>query len=147
MGHSIVAIDGNGFQTKDHWLELWLRMLALHLQPLLPRAWDEATERELRLHELRDIWLLYTDQPQNGCVMAAEERIVEHDDVRCAVLEAARLVLEKLRASGPVIDRARLDFVIRDHGWLRDPPTEPVIRVGEAFVRLLEGEADGFEHV
>ncbi len=68
MGTSFVTItddntgDEPGFWMRDEMLELWLRLLSLHLPEPFPAEGNSAT------HEIRNKWMLASRGYFNGCV-------------------------------------------------------------------------------
>lgn len=51
MGTSFVSINDKGFWMQDSVLELWLRLLALHIK-------DPSKDEEVVVRRIRDNWLL-----------------------------------------------------------------------------------------
>jgi hypothetical protein len=66
MGTTFVEIDGDkGFWMRDHVLQLWLRLLAVHLKD--PVCSDDPSVAS-KIRQIRDQWLLVSRGGFAGCV-------------------------------------------------------------------------------
>ena len=140
MGRTFVTItEGNignevGFWMRDPMLELWLRLLSLHLPD------PDVTGHNRAAAEIRNRWLLASRGYFNGCV--------PHDmEYACATAEGCHVVRHAVNSLVNVLDHndAPLDantlnllgiegmqFVSIERERLRD--------IGRAFLDLLDGK-------
>jgi hypothetical protein len=79
MGTSFVEIDEKGFWMQDSVLELWLRLLALHI--------DDPVEGSIG-REIRDRWLLASRGYFVGCIPIALDKAVEAEEGKKIVSSA-----------------------------------------------------------
>ena len=80
MGSSFVEVNERGFWMRDWLLELWLRLLALHLK-------DPTKEHPLN-REIRDRWLLASRGYFNGCVPVELNNAISTPLARELIIEA-----------------------------------------------------------
>ena len=91
MGTTFVNIGERGFWMRDGILELWLRLLSLHLPE--PTSQDRTTSRLL---PIRDRWLLASRGYFNGCVPVDLAEAVGDAEGRQVVVEGIRSLLDAL---------------------------------------------------
>lgn len=119
---------------RDSMLEVWLRLLALHL----PEPTDGGQHRATLA--IRNQWLLASRGYFVGCVPHGVEEACATPEGRNVVRVAIDSLLTALmRASAP-LDAGTLDvlgiegiqFAPIERGWLRE--------IGQAFIDLLDGQ-------
>jgi hypothetical protein len=84
MGSTFVEIDGKGFWMRDGILELWLRLLALHVEDP-----DEGSVGR----GIRDNWLLASRGHFGGCVPDGLEEAVSTPEGRAVVVAAIQSLI------------------------------------------------------
>ncbi len=87
MGTTFVGIGGKGFWMADDILELWLRLLALHV--------EDPADSNSPAHVIRTNWLLASRYDFGGCVPHCIEEAVSTLEGRRVVLGA----IESLRTA------------------------------------------------
>src|SRR5260221_3994782 len=93
MGTSFVTADGeHGFWMRDSILELWLRLLALHIPE--PADADSKLAHQVS-RQIRDRWLLASKGFFSGCVPADVKNAVATQEGKAVV----RAAIESLRTS------------------------------------------------
>lgn len=144
MGTTFVSIDRNdshpsGFWMRDGWLELWLRLLALHLPE--PNHDDEHLELTL---EIRNRWLLASKGYFNGCVPHDMEFACDTDAGKKLVRSAIDSLMTSLQKSDLDLDSGTLNLLGLDGGdFTKGIERRPLLDIGNAFVDLLEGRING----
>lgn len=134
MGTTLVTIDqAHGFWMRDECLELWLRLLALHL--------DEAPEVQTYVRPIRDQWLLASKGYFGGCVPHALEQFAAEPQ-SLAVIEAAIIELGgRLTSSMAPLERETLDLLGMDADAFKSSlDRQRLIDVADAFQLLIRGE-------
>jgi hypothetical protein len=133
LGTSFVSISGHGFWIQDSLLELWLRLLALHIEdPVESGSWATT---------IRDQWLLASRGYFNGCVPDGLEEAVSTGE-GAAVVRAAVDSLSKALADAPShLGKDVFNLMGFSGGTLTgDIETRRLIGVGRAFLDLLDGK-------
>ncbi|PQO42412.1 hypothetical protein [Blastopirellula marina] len=136
MSTSFVSFDGeHGFWSADRWLELYLRLLLLHL--------EDAPNQRSPCHAIREKWHVASSGACSGWVP------VFVDDVK-ASLEGVRLMLNAIASLSRGLEQAppKLDKrVIRllwgeqyDRPWPDEVETSSLVEISEALVKLIKGE-------
>jgi hypothetical protein len=124
-----------GFWMRDGMLELWLRLLALHLPEPTDRGEHQATLK------IRNQWLLASRGYFNGCVPHGMEDACETQEGRAVVRMAINSLLEALQLAGTPLDTDTLNLLGIEGGqfpaaierkWLQE--------IGYAFLDLLDGK-------
>ncbi|HEX3357936.1 MAG TPA: hypothetical protein VHS31_13270 [Tepidisphaeraceae bacterium] len=141
MGTSFVTADGeHGFGMRDGILELWLRLLSLHIPE--PADADSDTVHQVS-RQIRDKWLLASKGYFNGCVPCGLENAVATPEGRTVV----RCTIDSLRAAllkmPPTLDMNVLNllgFSLRGLIWTSDLETRRLIETADAFLELLDGK-------
>lgn len=137
MGTTFVNIGERGFWMRDGILELWLRLLSLHLPE--PTSQDRTTSRLL---PIRDRWLLASRGYFNGCVPVDLAEAVGDAEGRQVVVEGIRSLLDALAHAPPSLDAATLNLLGGEGRWTSDIETRALTEVGAAFLDLIEGRID-----
>ena len=134
MGKSFTEFRGRGFWARDTPLELWLRLVTLHLRY---RVWVE----DAAFRDLRETWLIATSGCQ-GCVgeSANLNRVLFNDDLVKIAVEASEETLKTIERLGPKLDHKYLNALGLPGTFMADLDAWKVVQVGEYFVRLLRGE-------
>lgn len=139
MGTTFVTIDGeNGFWMRDGILELWLRLLALHVE----EPGDACSQREQVL-AIRNQWLLASMGIFTGCVPDGLADAVSSDVGRNTTIQACNKLLKRLRTVAPTMDRHMINLLGMDGEQVADFPTEKMIEVGQAILDLIGGKRFG----
>jgi len=134
MGTTFVTADGErGFWMRDGLLELFLRLLALHLEE--PREPGAATV-------IRDAWLLASRGWFTGCVPHGLEDAVRTDEGRALVRGAIGSLRAALASAPPALDAAVLNLLGMEGRWEAPIETERLVEISQAFVDLLDGKID-----
>jgi hypothetical protein len=133
MGTSFVTIDNeHGFWMRDSVLQLWLRLLALHVED--PMDEDDVASK------IRDQWLLASRHPFTGCVPHGLEEAIGMPHGATIVRSAVTSLLQALE-NGPGTLKSDLLNLLGFAGgaWTRDVEAARLIEVGKAFLDLLDG--------
>ena len=135
MGSSFVHIGEHGFWMRDGILELWLRLLALHIKD--PRRGEASVSREIR-----DNWLLASRGYFVGCVPTDLDEAVATAEGKRIVLDAIDSLMTALQKGPPMLDRDTLNILGTEGGtWASgDFEVSRLIEVGNAFRALIAGE-------
>src|SRR5688572_10279844 len=104
MGTSFVEIGGKGFWMHDSILELWLRMLALHIE-------DPVEGEGTVARKIRDGWLLASRGYFGGHVPAGVEEAVSTSEGRTIVLAAIDSLMKSLKNGPETLDHATLNLL------------------------------------
>ena len=132
MGTSFVHINEKGFWMQDSVLELWLRLLALHI---------EDDEEGSTGHRIRDQWLLASRGFFGGFIPHNLEGAVSTDDGRAIVLAAIESLQQALRKGPAELDQGTLNLIGFKHPvFAQDCESVRLLEVGEAFKALIAGE-------
>src|SRR5262245_43324386 len=123
-----------GFWMRDGMLELWLRLLALHLPEPTDRGEHAATIAT------RNQWLLASRGYFGGCVPHGLEDACATAEGRAVVRAAIDSLLEALQRGSTSLEAGTLDllgiegvqFAPIERRWLRE--------IGQAFIDLLDGK-------
>lgn len=132
MGSTFVHIHAKGFWMRDGALELWLRLLALHIQ--------EPGERDMRTREIRDGWLLASRGYFGGHVPVALDEAVHDADGRRIVVVAVHALMDALKSGPKKLDRGTLNVLGIKGEYCADYDTSALLEVGQAFLDLIDGK-------
>ena len=137
VGTSFVGINygqsRRGFWTSDGLLELWLRLLALHVEDPV-KSGSIATK-------IRDQWLLASRGYFIGCVPDGLEDAVATPGGEEIVRKAIHSILKSLQAAPKQLNSDVLNLIGIEGGEFNaDIDTWRLIEVGQAFVSLLDGK-------
>lgn len=132
MATSFVSINDNGFWMLDSVLELWLRLLALHI--------EDPTEGEVIGREIRDNWLLASRGYFLAHIPVNLDEAVSTQEGREIVIRAINSLLDALAKSPEKLDRGTLNLLgIELLAWMDDFESWRLIEVGNAFLDLIAG--------
>jgi hypothetical protein len=132
MGTTFVSIDRNhGFWMRDSVLELWLRLLALHV--------EDPSEPAPLTRQIRDTWLLASRGYFNGHVPHSLEDFASTETGRRTIEHALRSLMDALSHAPAIIDRSALVLLGLDHSAAKSIETRRLIEIGHAFRDLLDG--------
>ena len=133
MGTSFVSIGERGFWMRDSVLELWLRLLALHVQ--------DPVESGTVATKIRDQWLLASRGFFNGCVPDGLEEAVSTAEGASLVRAAIQSLLQALEAAPTYLSKDVFNLMGFSEGtFTRDIETRRLVEVGQAFLDLLDGK-------
>ena len=134
MGKSFTEFRGHGFWARETSLEVWLRLVSLHLHYRV--GIEEAAFRDLR-----ESWLIATSGCQ-GCVgnCADLDRVLFDDKLVAVAIEASEETLKVIDGLGPELDHRYLNALGIDGHFTADLHAWKVVQIGEHFIRLLRGE-------
>jgi hypothetical protein len=133
MGTSFVSINRKGFWMNDSVLELWLRLLALHIDI------EESPEKEFVGRKIRDNWLLASSIHFMGCVPDRLDEAVSTDEGREVVIQAINSLIDALKKGPETLDGDTLSLLGFQDGY-GDFEGRRLIEVGNAFLALIAGE-------
>jgi hypothetical protein len=145
MGRTFVTIDDeHGFWMRDATLELWLRLLALHM----PEPNDHDTkERHATVRQIRDRWLMASQGGFMGCVPHRLEDVATLPDGLLVVRQAIDSLMQSLEKAPKMLDVGVLNLLGICGGgaiaWKEDFEAWRLLEVGHAFIGLLEGKITG----
>ena len=135
MGTSFVEIGGKGFWMRDTVLELWLRLLALHVE-------DPSDDSPLA-RRIRDSWLLASRGYFGGCIPDDLEEFVSTPEGRSIVLRAIDSLKTALENGPELLDHDTLNLLGFDGvRYGSGFESARLIQVATAFVGLIEGRVD-----
>lgn len=132
MGSSFTEFRGNGFWSRDFLLEVWLRVLSLHL--------DDDVHLPGWQHDLRDKWLLASAGFFSGCIYPALDEFLTDSDRIAAILRASDRSIKSLRAFGDYVPAAFLNALGIKGIFTSDQPIEYYELIANRFNALLRGE-------
>ena len=146
MGTSFVTItdsntgDEAGFWMRDEMLELWLRLLSLHL----PEPNDAG--ENVDTPEIRNKCLLASRGYFTGCVPHEMEFACSTSGRKGVVRTAINSLMEKLKQSNSMLDADTLNLLGNEGCHYSDIERERLMDVGFAFLDLLEGRINQTAH-
>lgn len=118
---------------RDSILELWLRLLAFHV--------EESSEEEFVGRKIRDNWLLASRGYFMGCVPDGLEDAVSTDEGRDIVVRAINSLIDRLEKGPEMLDGGTLNLLGIEGGtFTSDIEARRLIEVGNAFLTLIAGE-------
>lgn len=134
MGTSFVAIGERGFWMRDGVLELWLRLLALHLD-------DPDSSTSLNIAgSIRDQWLVASRGHFNGCVPDGLHDAVSTTEGKALVVRSVESLMKALSKAPPALDKGVLNILGIEGDFGRDFETAALLQVGQAFLDLIDGK-------
>lgn len=119
---------------RDRMLELWLRLLCLHI--------EETPDEDSLNRIIRDKWLLASRGLFNGCVPVDLDGQVSTEEGKKIVVDAIDSCLRGLSNADETLSGDLLDL-LRIEGSFGDIETWRLIEIGEAFLDLIEGRIVG----
>jgi len=131
MGTSFIEIRGKGFWMQDSILELWLRLLSLHIE-------DPSDDTPLA-SRIRDNWLLASRGYFGGCIPHKLEETLSTADGRAIALRAIDSVKAALEAGPALLDHGTLNLLgFYEGNFVRGVESSRLIEVANAFKDLIE---------
>lgn len=138
MSSSFVSYAGRGYWARDAALEVWLWLLAEQVEGVASASgWSSDAARR---------WRTQATAGMIGCIAVDLDDIASTPERAELVLRCAEGALTWLRARNSSIPAAWLNSMGTGGPGVefeQDAPTEPFLRVGEAFVELLQGGSRG----
>jgi hypothetical protein len=132
MSSTFVGLNGSGFWMRDGTLELWLRLLALHI--------EDPKKPGTIAAEIRDQWLFASRGFFIGCVPVMLERFANVPEGNSVIRKAVQSFLTVLEKEPGDLPKNLLSLIGMDGGFTTDFPTSALIEVGHAFCDLLDGK-------
>lgn len=132
MGTSFVQISNKGFWLRDHILELWLRLAALHI--------EDSVEENSEAHQIRDRWLLASRGFSNGCVPHYFEEAVSTEAGKKVVVEAINSLVDVLKLAPEELDKGFLNILGITGGYRANIETYRLLEISEAMLGLIAGK-------
>ena len=133
VGTSFVRISDSGFWIQDSLLELWLRLLALHI--------EDPVESGAVATTIRDQWLLASRGYFGGCVPDGIEEAVSTVEGAALVRAAVHSLLEALALAPSRLGKDVFNLLGFSGGtFTGDIETRRLIEVGRAFLDLMDGK-------
>lgn len=137
MGSSFVGIAEKGFWMRDWILELWLRLLALHIEDPAIKSPPGGPVQQ----RIRDQWLLASRGYFGGCVPNDLEEGVATAEGREAVTHAIESLLSDLSKCPENLDHNTLNLLgIKNGVFTEGVEAARLIEVGNAFLALINGQ-------
>ena len=139
MGTSFVTTDEeHGFWMRDSTLEIWLRLLALHIRE--PNDYDPAKTHEVA-KRIRDQFLLASKGYFGRCVPHGLEEAVATTEGATLVRLAVQSLLQALEKAPKELSKDVLNLLaIEGFVFTDDFETWRLIEVAHAFLGLLDGK-------
>ncbi len=133
MGTTFVGIGDRGFWMSDSVLELWLRLLALHI--------EDPVESGSLATMIRDQWLLASRGFCIGCVPEGLEEATFTPQGEALVRAAIQSLLGDLKAAPNFLSKDVFNIMGFSGGtFTADIETRRLIEVGHAYLDLLDGK-------
>jgi len=123
--------ESKGFWMQDWCLELWLRLLALHL----PEPTDSGEHAATTM--IRDQWL---SSSKGCCIGGVLEDAGATPEGRDVVRIAVNSLLVDLNRQSAPLDPATLNLLGMEGSWGEPVDRQPLREVGQAFLDLLDGK-------
>lgn len=141
MGTTFVTltpgVSGAGFWMNDGMLEVWLRLLALHLPEPTNSGEHAATI------EIRNNWLLASRGYFIGCVPHDMEEACATQEGRAVVRIAIDSLLAALRRSTTPLDPETMNLLAIEGQFVKPIERQWFEEIGHAFLDLLDGKITG----
>jgi len=139
MGTSFTEFNGKGVWTRDVYLEVWLGALVQEI--------DHLPSLSEWLTLVRQEWHLQAVGGFSGWMSPELDRLVTTDEEKRLLIALSEQAVTTLAAYGNVIpcdvlNALTIDETIssREEDFTVDVPSAPFLRVGRAFIQLLQGE-------
>jgi len=137
MGTSFVNIGDKGFWINDSLLELWLRLLSLHIED--PNDLDSTDEQSLKT-EIRSNWLLQSRGYFTGCVSVDLDNYIKSSEGIKIIKDAISSLMEALSRSPDMLSGELINLLGIDGSYRHDIETWRLMEVGYAFIDLIDGK-------
>ncbi len=132
MGSSFTRFRGKGFWSRDPLLEVWLRVLSLHLGDDVHKpGWQ---------HDLRDQWLLVSTGYFSGCISPSLDEFLTDEERVAAIVQASERCISSLRAFGAYVPATFLNALGCANPFGADLPIEWFDLIAARFTALLRGQ-------
>jgi hypothetical protein len=137
MGTTFVSLSPEssagevGFWMQDSVLELWLRLLALHL--------PEDPEPGPLAHRLRDQWLLASRGYFNGWVPHCLDEFASSEQGIRLIRQTIQSLMTRLNEASDSLDHDTLNLLGIEGLFTAEIATAKLEEVGKAFIDLLDG--------
>jgi hypothetical protein len=133
LGTSFVGISDRGFWMQDDLLELWLRLLALHL--------EDPSEPGSFARPIRDQWLLASRGYFGGWVPHGLEEAISTSEGKDLVRAAVVSLLAALESAPKFIEKDAFNLMgFTGKEFKGDIETRKLLEIGDAFLDLLDGK-------
>jgi hypothetical protein len=133
VGTTFVGIGDRGFWMRDTLLELWLRLLALHV--------EDPVESGTAATRIRDQWLLASRGFFSGCVPEGLEEAVATAGGEALVRAAIHSLLGALKSAPDRLGKEVFNLMgFEGTAFIADIETRRLVEVGRAYLDLLDGE-------
>lgn len=119
---------------RDGILELWLRLLALHV----PESPDESWAG----YQIRNQWLLASGVHFGGCVPHGLQEATATEEGRQIIRTAIVSLMQRLKLAPPSLNGSILDLLGIEGTFSEEFGTWRLLEVGEAFLDLLDGKLE-----
>jgi hypothetical protein len=130
---------GGGFWMRDGLLEVWLRLLSLHVEvPVI----NGAVIRESLATSIRDQWLLASGGHFIGCIPHGLEEAASTPEGKAIIRTAVLSLLEALSKTGDWIAKDTLNLMGIEGEFEADLKISDFIGIGRTFLDLLDGKFD-----
>ena len=132
MGSTFVEFNQKGFWANDSILELWLRLLAWHL--------DEPSNDEVNIKLIRNQWLLASRGFFQGCVPVELDSLIKTSSDSQVIEKAIASLVESLKTSGEILDEKHINLLGFEYTWRKGVRVAGLIEMGESFQDLISGK-------
>jgi hypothetical protein len=135
MSTSFVSIGGNGFWMNDSILELFLRLVSLHI--------EDPKEAASAAHKIRDGWLFASRGYCTGFCPVDLEEHTNTSEGKTIVLAAIESLLKALKDGPTTLDKDVLNILGMSGEFTQNFESARLIDVGESFAALIHGHSFG----
>lgn len=132
MGTTFIEIDNKGFWVRDSILEIWLRLVSLHI--------DDPKEDDSINSIIRDQWLLASKGFFIGCIPVNLEEFIKIDEAKTIILNAIESLLKKLVVSPKKLDKNVINLLGLNGDIPADIETWRLVEISNAFIDLINGK-------
>ncbi|HYV13669.1 MAG TPA: hypothetical protein VE980_22375 [Pyrinomonadaceae bacterium] len=133
----VVSGKDPGFWMNDRMLELWLRLLALHLPDSTNSDEYDATK------EIQNKWLLASRGYFVGCVPHGMEDICATQEGRAIVRSAIDSLLTALQQTAMPLDANTMNLLGIEGQFTAPIERKWLEEIGYAFLDLIDGKISG----
>jgi hypothetical protein len=137
MGTSFVNIGENGFWMLDSVLEVWLRLLSLHIED--PGGNDSENEKLLK-SEIRNDCLLQSRGYFIGSITVDLDNYIKSNEGKIIILKAINSFLKVLSEAPDTLSKDVINILGIEGLFQKDFETWRLIEVGNAFIRLINNQ-------